>query len=110
MISGGQGHTWFQSLKLSEEEFKDPKIIHNHFIKSMCTASTYWIHKDELLSDIHQTLSDTIDSLDVGLINLIDLCKYQECYTSLIRIQLLNHAVKHWSESREKANSHMPCH
>ena len=40
MISGVEGHTQFQSFKLSKEEQKGPKFTWEHFAKSMGRAFT----------------------------------------------------------------------
>ena len=49
-----EGHTWFQSFKLTEEECKNPKTICDCFAKSVGNTFMYWVHWDE-----------TIDSQDI---------------------------------------------
>ena len=45
---------------------------------------------------MQQKSGETVDSLEIKLMNLIDLCKYPECSIELFMVKTFKHAVKHF--------------
>ena len=74
----------------------------------MGSASTYWIHWDKTMTDMHLKPRENVDSLDVRLTNLIDLFEYLECCLKLFKVQLFISVVKHfeicqWAQKWQKS-------